>query len=124
LLTRLAQNQAQTAAALGERPAEDQADLPEESRHFDDQEQPQELQARYPNDSYPEPSVPLPPRSSALLPPALAVAALYGIAGRVVCSLTPHTEADPAAVLLQFLAAFGNLVGPAPHAVWVPRATV
>jgi hypothetical protein len=30
-------------------------------------------------------------------------------------SLAPHTEADPAAILLQFLAAFGNLVGPAPH---------
>jgi hypothetical protein len=117
------QDQAQTTAALGELPAEDQAYLPEESRHFDDQEEaqeePQELQARYPDDSYPdedsEPSVPLPPRSSAPPPPALAVAALYGIAGRVVNSLTPHTEADPAAVLLQFLAAFGNLVGPAPH---------
>jgi hypothetical protein len=33
----------------------------------------------------------------------------------VVRTITPHTEADPAAILLQFLAAFGNLVGPAPH---------
>ena len=68
----------------------------------------------YPNE-YPEPSAAPLPRSSAPPPPALAAPALYGIAGRVVNSLTPHTEADPAAVLLQFLAAFGNLVGPAPH---------
>ena len=53
---------------------------------------------------------PDPPRPHALTEPAL-----YGIAGRLVNSLAPHTEADPAAVLLQFLAAFGNLVGPAPH---------
>jgi hypothetical protein len=33
----------------------------------------------------------------------------------VVRTITPHTEADPAAILLQFLAAFGNLVGAAPH---------
>jgi hypothetical protein len=33
----------------------------------------------------------------------------------VVRTITPHTEADPAAILLQFLAAFGNLVGSAPH---------
>src|SRR5271155_4724373 len=59
--------------------------------------------------------IPLPRRSSASPPPALAVPALYGMAGRVVCSLTPHAEADPAAVLLQFLAAFGHLIGPAPH---------
>src|SRR6202167_834786 len=59
--------------------------------------------------------MPLPPESVAPPPPALAPPALYGIAGRVVSSLTPHTEADPAAVLLQFLAAFGNLVGPASH---------
>jgi hypothetical protein len=47
--------------------------------------------------------------------PSLAPAALHGIAGAVVRTITPHTEADPAAILLQFLAAFGNLVGPAPH---------
>jgi hypothetical protein len=47
--------------------------------------------------------------------PRLAAEALHGIAGAVVRTITPHTEADPAAILLQFLAAFGNLVGPAPH---------
>jgi hypothetical protein len=32
-------------------------------------------------------------------------------------TIAPHTEADPAAILLQFLAAFGNMVGPGPHCV-------
>jgi hypothetical protein len=84
-----------------------------------EQQEPEELPYTYPEDSYPnedtEPTAALPWGSSALPPPALAVPALYGIAGRVVSSLAPHTEADPAAVLLQFLAAFGNLVGPTPH---------
>ena len=35
--------------------------------------------------------------------------------GLVVRALAPHTEAHPAAILLQLLAAFGNAVGPAPH---------
>jgi hypothetical protein len=48
-------------------------------------------------------------------PPTLGDPALYGLAGLVVRSLAPHTEADPAALLLQFLAAFGNLIGHAPH---------
>jgi hypothetical protein len=121
------QEAAQSTTAPGALLPEDQAYLPKESRPFqkqqedqeEKQEEPQELQHSYPDDSYPdedsEPSLPLPPRSSAPPPPALAVPALYGIAGRVVGSLTPHTEADPAAVLLQFLAAFGNLVGPTPH---------
>jgi hypothetical protein len=60
----------------------------------------------------PSPPPPL-PRDSGL--PRLAAAALHGIAGAVVRTITPHTEADPAAILLQFLASFGNLVGPAPH---------
>jgi len=47
--------------------------------------------------------------------PTLGDAALYGVAGLVVCGLAPHSEAHPAAILLQFLAAFGNAVGPAPH---------
>ena len=50
-------------------------------------------------------------------PPTLDELALHGLAGRAVRSLAPHTEADPAAILLQFLAAFGNLVGPAPHSL-------
>ena len=57
----------------------------------------------------------LPPRSSTPPLPAVGGAAFHGIAGFLVRTLDPYTEADPAAVLLQFLAAFGNLVGPAPH---------
>src|SRR6202161_1414990 len=108
---------AQRAIARDDLPAENQAYLPEESRPFydqDDVEEPQELHA--PDlDENSGPSSPLPPEPIAPPPPALAAPALYGISGRVVSSLTPHTEADPAAVLLQFLAAFGNLVGPVPH---------
>ena len=47
--------------------------------------------------------------------PTLSETALYGVAGLAVRSLAPHTEADPAAILLQFLAAFGNMIGPVPH---------
>jgi hypothetical protein len=47
--------------------------------------------------------------------PIVTPPALYGLPGAVVRILAPHTEADPAAILLQFLAAFGNLVGPGPH---------
>jgi Protein of unknown function (DUF3987) len=44
-------------------------------------------------------------------------AALDGLAGRVVEVLGPHTEADPAGVLLTFLVAFGNLIGSDAHAI-------
>jgi hypothetical protein len=62
---------------------------------------------------YPASPTPPPQRDSAW--PRLTAKALHGIAGSVVRTISPHTEADPAAILLQFLAAFGNLVGPAPH---------
>ncbi len=41
--------------------------------------------------------------------------ALYGLAGDVVKTLEPQTEADPAALLFSFLTAFGNIVGSDPH---------
>ncbi len=41
--------------------------------------------------------------------------ALYGLAGDAVRTLAPHTEAQPEALLLQLLAAFGNVIGPGPH---------
>lgn len=46
--------------------------------------------------------------------PVLPLEALYGLAGDVVRAIAPHTEADPAALLLQFLVAFGNAVGRGP----------
>jgi hypothetical protein len=47
--------------------------------------------------------------------PALERAALHGLPGRVVAVVDPRTEADPAAVLVSFLAAFGSAVGSRPH---------
>ncbi len=45
-------------------------------------------------------------------PPApLARGAFHGPVGRVVSKLAPETEADPAALLLNLLAAIGNIVG-------------
>lgn len=43
--------------------------------------------------------------------PVLADEALHGLAGEIVRAVDPHTEADPAAVLINLLAAFGNAVG-------------
>ena len=43
--------------------------------------------------------------------PTLDEAALYGLAGDVVRTIEPHTEADPVAILIQFLAVFGNAIG-------------
>lgn len=42
-------------------------------------------------------------------------AALHGLAGEIVCTIDPHTEADPVAILVQFLVAFGSAVGRSPH---------
>ena len=69
--------------------------------------QPQEPQLHELDPQEPEPQPPL----------ILHQAALHGLAGKAVQALTPHSEADPAALLLQFLAAFGNLIGSAPHAL-------
>src|SRR5262249_54497375 len=47
--------------------------------------------------------------------PVLRRDALHGLAGDIVYALEPHTEADPAALLVQFLVAFGNAIGRCPH---------
>jgi hypothetical protein len=44
-------------------------------------------------------------------PAPLEEAAFYGPVGNFVRIVGPHTEADPAALLIQYLVAFGNLVG-------------
>jgi len=44
-------------------------------------------------------------------PDPLDEAAYHGLAGKFVKAIEPHTEADPAALLVQFLVAFGNVVG-------------
>ena len=42
-------------------------------------------------------------------------AAYHGLTGEVVSTILPHTEADPVALLLQYLASFGSLVGRGRH---------
>lgn len=48
--------------------------------------------------------------------PTLAPEARHGLAGDLLDVLCPHTEADPAGLLLDFLACFGSAAGPGPHA--------
>lgn len=43
--------------------------------------------------------------------PTIDEAAYHGLAGDFVRSLDPHTEADPAGILIQFLVCFGSIVG-------------
>ncbi|MCI0463309.1 MAG: DUF3987 domain-containing protein [Gemmataceae bacterium] len=50
-------------------------------------------------------------------PKPLAEQAYQGLAGEYVRAVEPHTEADPAAILLQLLVGFANAVGPGPHFV-------
>jgi hypothetical protein len=48
-------------------------------------------------------------------PPTLSPDALYGLPGKVVRLFDPHTEADPAAILIQFLVSYGNTLNRVPH---------
>jgi len=41
--------------------------------------------------------------------------AYHGVAGDLVRAIEPHTEADPAALLVQFLVGFGSLAGRGPY---------
>lgn len=50
-------------------------------------------------------------------PEAVADETLHGLAGRFVRALEPATEADPVALLVQFLVGVGNAVGRTAHAV-------
>jgi hypothetical protein len=44
-------------------------------------------------------------------PRDLDAAAFHGLAGRIVHAVEPHSEADPAALLIQVLIGFGSLIG-------------
>jgi hypothetical protein len=44
-------------------------------------------------------------------PEPIAEEALYGLAGAIVRTIAPETEADPTGLLIQFLVGFGNLIG-------------
>ena len=50
-------------------------------------------------------------------PLPLGSAAYHGLLGDTVRAIEPHTEADPAALLIQLLLAVGNAVGRGPHFV-------
>lgn len=47
--------------------------------------------------------------------PVLDARAMRGIAGDVVAAFAPNTEASPAAILIQFLVAFGSALGRGPY---------
>ena len=47
--------------------------------------------------------------------PVLDHAVYHGLAGETVAVLSPHTESDPVALLLQFLISFGNAIGRKPY---------
>ncbi|MDB6117765.1 MAG: hypothetical protein JWO08_1546 [Verrucomicrobiaceae bacterium] len=52
---------------------------------------------------------------AAPMPPELEDAAFYGPVGELVRLIEPHTEADPAGLLLQMLAALGSIIGRGAH---------
>jgi hypothetical protein len=60
---------------------------------------------------------PPPEKASISWPDALPPAAFRGIAGEIVRKVEPHTESDPAALLIQLLVGFGNLIGRGAFAV-------
>ncbi len=64
-------------------------------------------------DATDEPEVWTPPTDTWPVP--LAEEAFYGIVGEIVRAIEPHTEADPAALLIQLLVAAGNCIGRSPH---------
>jgi hypothetical protein len=49
--------------------------------------------------------------------PTLREEALIGLAGDFVRAVEPHTEADPVALLVQFVVYFGTLIGHRPHLI-------
>src|SRR5690606_31611641 len=50
-------------------------------------------------------------------PDPMAEEAFHGLPGEFVRLVEPHTEADPAGLLVQFLVAMGNVIGRGPHFV-------
>jgi hypothetical protein len=57
------------------------------------------------------------PPASGKWPAPIAAAAYHGLAGEVVRRVEPYTEADPVAILVQFLVGFGNAAGRLVHCV-------
>lgn len=59
----------------------------------------------------------IPPPEDGPAWPTLDPVALRGLPGKAVEAIGPHSEADPAGLLITFLAFFGSAVGASPHAV-------
>ena len=72
------------------------------------------LQAWEPEAAHVE-EVERPGRYESMWPKPLAEAAFHGLAGKLVRTIEPHSEADPAAILMNFLTAFGSAAGASPH---------
>ena len=53
--------------------------------------------------------------TAAIWPDPISEDAFHGLVGEVVRALEPHSEADPAALLIQFLVAVGNVIDRSPH---------
>jgi len=64
-----------------------------------------------------QPAAKVEPSSSRQWPKPLAEQAFHGLAGEIVRTIEPHTEADLGALLFQFLVGFGNLIGRGPHTI-------
>src|SRR5262245_11276321 len=56
-------------------------------------------------------------RSSPPYPEKPGRQAFHGVFGDLVATLEEHTEADPVALLIQALVAFGSVIGRGPHFV-------
>lgn len=54
-------------------------------------------------------------RTAAVWPHGLRDEAYHGPVGELVRAIEPHSEADPAALLVQFLVGFGNVIGRRAH---------
>jgi len=71
---------------------------------------------RLPTAAAPPPDRPVAKDASARVwPDELKPEAYHGIAGALVRVIEPHSESAPAALLIQFLVAFGNMIGRAAH---------
>jgi hypothetical protein len=60
-------------------------------------------------------SEPTPPHTETHWPSPINDKAFYGLTGEFVRLVEPHTEADPVALLIQFLSATGNIIGARAH---------
>lgn len=61
------------------------------------------------------PEAPLSPAPPGPAWPVLDEAAYYGLAGDMVHTITPHSESDPVALLVQSVVMFGNAIGRTPY---------